>query len=89
MTEFAALYLSDNINIRRNADKDCVTRALFIDLRKAFDSVDHICLPNCMLTMLLVPNGNIRFCNYLDNRMQCVQYQNCVSECLPVESGVP
>ena len=21
--------------------------------------------------------------------MQCVQYQNCVSECLPVESGVP
>ena len=41
-TEFAALSFSDNI--RRNIDQGQLTGAVFIDLRKAFDTVDHVVL---------------------------------------------
>ena len=38
-TEFAAVALSDYV--RRGMDQGLLTGAVFIDLRKAFDSVDH------------------------------------------------
>ena len=38
-TEFAALSLADTR--RRNVDQDQMTGAVFIDFRKAFDSVNH------------------------------------------------
>ena len=38
-TEFAALSFSDTI--RRNIDQDQVTAAVFIDLREAFDIMNH------------------------------------------------
>ena len=38
-TEFAALSLADTI--RRNIEQGQLTGALFIDFRKAFDSIDH------------------------------------------------
>ena len=43
-TKFAALSFSDNI--RRNMDQGQLTGAVFIDLRKAFDTVDHTVLLN-------------------------------------------
>ena len=38
-TEFAALSLADTI--RRNMDQGMLTSAVFIDFRKAFDTVNH------------------------------------------------
>lgn len=38
-TEFAALSLADTI--RRNIEQGQLTGAVFIDFRKAFDSIDH------------------------------------------------
>ena len=60
-----------------------------IDFRKAFDSVSH--------NQLLVKLWNIGitgtlwkwFKSYLCNRVQCVSINNCLSNCLPVLSGVP
>ena len=60
-----------------------------IDFRKAFDSVPH--------NQLLVKLWNIGitgtlwkwFKSYLCNRVQCVCINNCLSNCLPVLSGVP
>ena len=60
-----------------------------IDFRKAFDSVPH--------NQLLVKLWNIGitgtlwkwFKSYLCNRVQCVSINNCLSNCLPVLSGVP
>ena len=43
-TETAAIALSDSI--RRGMDQGLLTGAVFIDLRKAFDSVDHKILMN-------------------------------------------
>ena len=62
---------------------------IYIDFRKAFDSVPH--------NELLVKLWNIGitgtlwkwFESYLSNRSQCVSINNSLSKCLPVLSGVP
>ena len=61
---------------------------IYIDFRKAFDSVPH--------NGLLVKLWNIGitgtlwnwFNSYLSNRSQCVSVENRLSDCLPVISGV-
>ena len=62
---------------------------IYIDFRKAFDSVPR--------NELLVKLWNIGitgtlwnwFNSYLSNRSQCVSVENHLSDCLPVISGVP
>ena len=61
---------------------------IYIDFRKAFDSVPH--------NELLIKLWNIgitgtlwkRFESYLSDRSQCVSINNSLSKCLPVLSGV-
>ena len=60
-TEFAALSFSDNY--RRNMDQGQLIGAVFIDLRKAFDTVDHVVLSKYSLS----------------NRTQVVEFQGVVS----------
>jgi len=60
-----------------------------IAFQKAFDSVPH--------SKLLLKLWNIDitgklwkwFKSYLSDRVQCVSIGNCLSNCLPVLSGVP
>ena len=65
------------------------TGVVFLDLSKAFDTVDH----GCLLSKLLahgIKNYELRwFENYLFNRKQYVTYQNCQSEYQTVKTGVP
>ena len=71
----------------------CISKSpvdtIYLDFTKAFDSVSH----NELLLKLwsIGINGNLWqwFACYLNNRIQCVSVNNCLSTPLPVISGVP
>ena len=66
-----------------------MTGAVFIDLKKAFDLVDHYCL------FLKLEHYGIRrqrydwFANYLAERSQRTKYRDELSSNLPLHHGVP
>ena len=86
-TETAAISLTDTI--RRNIDQGLLTGAVFIDLSKAFDTVDHALLLQ-KLRHYGIENLELKwFEDYLTNRMQVVDYQNAMSDFQSITSGVP
>ena len=75
--------------IRRNIDQGRLTGAVFIDLRKAFDTVDYAVLLR-KLSSLGVVQGELHwFRNYLMNRTQVVDYHDVASAAESVSIGVP
>ncbi|CAB4009277.1 Hypothetical predicted protein, partial [Paramuricea clavata] len=86
-TELASTLFLDNI--RKNMDKGQLTGAIFIDLRKAFDTISH------SLIVSKLPNYGIFgiekewFTNYLFAREQCVSVNGEQSSFKPVNCGVP
>ena len=69
-TEFAALSFADTIC--RNIDQGQLTGAVFIDLRKAFDTVDHGVLLDKLSAMAVIGPEYEWFTDYLRNRTQVV-----------------
>ena len=70
-TEFAALSFSDNI--RRNMDQGQLPGAVFIDLCKAFDTVDHTVLLDKLSNLGIVDKEHGWFTDYLSNHIQVVE----------------
>ena len=76
-------------HIYNSVSLGCQVDAIYLDIRKAFDSVPH-----CELLFKLWKIGisgklwNWFRC-YLSNRLQCVTISNSRSDLLPVLSGVP
>ncbi len=69
-------------------DKGKIVGCIFIDLKKAFDSIDHKILLK-KLQALGVQNIELKFFeNYLNNRTQFVNIDNVSSEVQPVRIGV-
>ena len=70
-------------------DNDEIVGSLFIDVTKAFDSIDH------QLMLLKLQNIDVDgielawFRNYLHGRMQCVAIGKAKSSLKPISSGVP
>ena len=63
--------------------------AVFIDLRKAFDTVDFKIL-KCKLYEAGIRGLMLNWCvDYLSNRYQCTIANNTVSDALPITCGVP
>ena len=60
------------------------TGSVFIDLRKAFDMVDHSCLLEKLKTIGVHSQEHVWFTDYLFNRHQTIVYENCKSESFPV-----
>ena len=86
-TEFAVLSFSDNI--RRNMDQGQLTSAVFIDLRKAFDTVDHAILLAKLSNMGIVGREHDWFSDFLTNRIQVVEFQGVTSPPDTISVGVP
>ena len=62
---------------------------LYLDFRKAFDSVSHN-IVLCKLQLMGIGGSLLSwFRSYLNDRLQLVKIGNCTSELLPVTSGVP
>ena len=83
----AATKVVNDIAYALDNKQDCV--ALFIDLSKAFDSVDHALLLNRLAEIGLDRKACKWFKNYLSDRSQAVVADGHKSEFLNISKGVP
>ena len=86
-TEFATLSFADTI--RRNVDLGLMTGAVFLDLRKAFDTIDHSTLLGKLFTIRVTGKEQTWFDDYLSGHSQVVGFNGVVSDSEPVTIGVP
>ena len=86
-TETAVTYFADEILI--NMDKGLVTGSGFIDLAKAFDTVDHDILLSKLEYYGVCDESLPWFKNYFTGRKQFVHIDSQSSEELVITSGVP
>ena len=84
-TEFVALSLADSR--RRNVDQGQMTRAVFIDFRKPFDSVNHSLLLKTLYALGIKKYE--WFTDHLKGRTQVVGFQAAVSDAESICVGVP
>ena len=86
-TEMAAISLTDSI--RREMDQGRLTCAIFIDLRKAFETVDRDIIINKLRRSGISNIELAWFQDYLSNRTQQVSIENVQSSVAHITSGVP
>ena len=75
--------------ILSSLDKGVPQCGVFLDIRKAFDSVNHSLLISKILSLTLPLNITHCLNSYLNNRSQSVKVVDSISFPVPVESGVP
>jgi retron-type reverse transcriptase len=83
----AAMKVLNDTTEALDKKQHCVT--LFIDLSKAFDTVDHAILRQRLLSVGLSEHAVSWFANYLSDRSQCTQFDGLMSVKLSVFNGVP
>ena len=86
-TELAALEFADKITA--HLDQGKIPLAIFIDLSKAFDTIDHSILLEKLRYYGIKGNALNWFKSYLHNRKQYVQYKESVSNHEIIQTGVP
>ena len=73
----------DNLNLNKN------TALLLLDLKKAFDTVNHEILLSKRHHYGIQGNANKLFASFLTNRQQYVFLNYTQSNCRPINCGVP
>ncbi len=86
-TELAALEFVDRI--AKDMDKNKVPLSIFIDLSKAFDTLDHKILLEKLKYYGVEGTALSWFESYLSNRKQKVNYDGTLSITLDLKTGVP
>ena len=75
--------------ILNNMSNGKVTGGIFVDLKKAFDTVDHCILLSKLCKLGIKGIEHKWFSNYLTSRCQSVNINGVLSEPLTVDIGVP
>ena len=88
-TSHPVLHLSEKIYTALNQKPSAKTLTIFIDLKKAFDTVDHNILLNKMDHYGIRNTANLWFKNYLNEREQFVDINGVQSETKQITCGVP
>ena len=86
-TKTAVTFFVDEI--RRNMDNGPLTGAVFIDLKKAFDTIDHHILLNKLQRYGICNRTLLWFSSHLLGRSQRVEVDKALSSPLDITSGVP
>ena len=86
-TELAALELTDKIYSQLDQRK--IPLAIFLDLSKAFDTIDHSILLNKLRHYGIQGIPLQWFKSYLTNRLQYVQINDQISDLSQITTGVP
>ena len=76
-------------SILSSLDSSSSVCGVFLDIRKAFDSISHPALLQKLYSIDLPSNICSWFYSYLTDRSQSVRVGECLSSPLPVLSGVP
>ena len=72
-----------------NMDIGVLNGLLLVDLRKAFDLVNHIILLSKLQIYGCLSSTVQWFASYLSDRFQCTNFKGTLSDPLPVSIGVP
>ena len=86
-TEHAALELIDRSTNKMDTNE--IPLNIFIDLSKAFDTIDHSILLNKLKYYGLKGSTLNLFQSYLSNRKQYTEIEDTTSTILPIQVGVP
>ena len=86
-TELAGLEFNDKIV--NYLDNDQLPLAIFLDLSKAFDTIDHDILIRKLNFYGIAGNSLNWFKSYLTNRKQYVQFKESTSSLSMIKTGVP
>ena len=86
-TELACLELTDKFY--GSMDKGKITIGIFLDLSKAFNTLNHQILIKKLDFYGVSRQANKLLTNYLSDRTQYVDLDNCKSDILNVTTGVP
>ena len=88
-TTTCLLYFLDGIYNNIENGVTVVSGVLFLDLKKAFDSVENYILSDKLMNAGLTESSVAWFQWYLSNRYQCTRVNGVLSEERWVEYGVP
>ena len=86
-TELAALELADRLS--SNLDDGEIPITIFLDLSKAFDTLDHKILLSKLKYYGLSESALQWFSSYLTDRLQYIHVEGTDSNMLPISTGVP
>lgn len=86
-TEHSALHFHDEIMQRLDSNK--TPYAIFLDLSKAFDTIDHRILIKKLKYYGIVGSACNLMISYLENRKQFVLFENNKSTMSMIDTGVP
>ena len=86
-TATATTHIADHI--LQEMDNGKLTGAAYLDLKKAFDTVDCDTLLYKLKCVGIDGIEHSWFCNYLKERQQSVKFQQSLSSSVPVTCGVP
>ena len=86
-TEQAILEITDNLKL--NIDKKLITCGVFLDLTKAFDTINHNILLSKLYKYGIRGTPFLWFKSYIENRQQYVKINDIESDLLKMDCGVP
>lgn len=75
--------------IRKNTNNSQLTGAVYVDLKKAFDTVHHALLLHKLPAFGITGKEHLWFCDYLFNRSQYVVIDSVQSDLSSITHGVP
>lgn len=88
-TETATINVLNEVQKGLDNSKEVLVGLLFIDLVKAFDTVDHSLIINKLNKIGIKGNSLKLIKSYLDNRVQIIKYKSYTSSAKPVTCGIP
>ena len=85
--EYAAIEITDRIISAM--DKNKIPLNIYLDLSKAFDTLDHAILLDKLFHYGIRRNPLKLISSYLENRQQFVEFRNTKSKILQISTGIP
>ena len=88
-TEYAALHIVTYLHVNYELDRNRTPTNVYLDLSKAFDTLSHNILLRKLKHYGVCDSALNLMKKYLEDRKQCVQFYECISEMKAIHKWVP